>query len=308
MHKIGEMSFVGDENPYITAFLSLKYDLLVVEELNAIVPEAVKRLASEKDALLNVMDAFIQRLKKGDIAENEVNEFLGKLTEQVEIQKRFTQIAMQAKTEVDRKGIKQAFLGVDQETAIGKALLDGLRAYIFPRYFITFIRNMSLVYLVALFENYLSKVLQITMQNEPRILMTSQKSITVEDLLKLDNIEDVRKQVIDKEIADIVNEDLDKLAKYFEEKFKLKLAEVSDWSQFKERFYRRNIIVHNSGYTNKLYRQKTGYKGKNKKMDVSERYLQYSINLFGKWAMGISMFLTQKFLRSDSQGEHHTAP
>jgi len=257
---------------------------------------------------LNTLDVLIQKMKKRDITENEANEFLVKIKEQVKVQKRITQIVRQARNEANSKGIKEAFLGLDKKTVVGKTLFDGIRYHVFPKYFTAFIRNMSLVYLVALFENYLSRVLQITMQIEPRILMTSQKSITVEDLLKLGNMEDARKQIIEKEISDIVSEDLDKLAKYFEDKFNLKLAEVSDWSQFKERFYRRNIIVHNSGYPNELYRQKTGYKGKDKKMDVSEKYLQYSINLFGKWAMGISMFLTQKFLQSKARGERHTTP
>lgn len=285
----------------MAAFISLKCDLLVVEELNAIVPEAIKHFASKKETLSSMIDALSQRLKKGDFVESEMNEFLEKITEQLEVYKKIDQILRQAKSEIEAKGMKQGYLGLDEKTAVGKTLLDGLRYHVFPKYYTSFIRNMSLAYMVALFENYLGKVLQITMQNEPKILMTSQKSITIEELLKLDDIEDARKQIIEKEIAAIINEDLDKVAKYFEDKFNLKLAEVSDWSQFKERFYRRNIIVHNSGYPNKLYRQKTGYKGKDKKMDVSETYLQYSIKLFGKWAMGISMYFTQKFTCKNPQ-------
>ena len=47
-----------------------------------------------------------------------------------------------------------------------------------------------------------------------------------------------------------------------------------------ERFYRRNIIIHNNGIVNEKYREKTGYKGKDEILDVSEEYLNKSLKLF----------------------------
>jgi hypothetical protein len=299
--KIGEVKFAGDENPYLAAFLSLKYQLLMVEELNAIVPQAIKSFTSKKETFSNTLNILRQKLGEGDIKERkDLNELLDKFKQQSEVFKKIKEILKQAESEVKSKGMKEAFLGVDEKTAVGKTILDGIRYDIFPKQFITFIRNMSLVYLVALFESYLGQVLQITMQKEPKILMTSQKNITYEELLTLDDIEDAKKQIIEREIA-IVNEDLDKLARYFEDKFNMRLTELSEWSQFKERFCRRNIIIHNSGYPNKPYRQKTGYKGKNKKMDVSEKYLRYSIELFGKLALAILVYFTGKFIRKTIQ-------
>jgi hypothetical protein len=306
-HKISEISFISDENPYMAAFISLKSDLFIVEELNAVVPKAIKDFASKQETLVGMLNEYFHRLKKGDFAANEIQEFQGKITKKVEVYKKVRQIAMQAKDEIEAKGMKQGYLGFNARTDVGKGFLEELRySRRFQKRFNAFIRNMSLVYLVALFENYLGKVLQTTMQNKPEILMTSQKSITFEELLKLSDIEDAKGQIIEKEIGAIVNEDLDKLAKYFDDKFNLKLAKNSNWSRFKERFYRRNIIVHNSGYPNKLYRQKTGYKGKNKKMDVSEVYLAQSIKLFDTWALGISAYLSRKFLGDKLQGKHHT--
>jgi len=66
MHKIGEASFVGDQNPHMAAFISLKCDMLVVEELNAIVPEAIKHFPTKKETLLGMLDTLSQRLKKGE--------------------------------------------------------------------------------------------------------------------------------------------------------------------------------------------------------------------------------------------------
>ena len=53
-----------------------------------------------------------------------------------------------------------------------------------------------------------------------------------------------------------------------------------NWNEFKERFYRRNIIIHNSGKPNKLYRTKTGYDGEDERLTVSKVYLKDSIRLF----------------------------
>ena len=34
------------------------------------------------------------------------------------------------------------------------------------------------------------------------------------------------------------------------------ISEYVDWENFKERFYRRNILIHNSGMPNAQYRKK----------------------------------------------------
>ena len=177
------------------------------------------------------------------------------------------------------------------------------------------VRNMSLVYLIAVFENFLQRVLLISFRKKPETLRTCQKNLNYEELLKYSNIDEVREGIIEKEIT-MVNEDIEDIRKYIKKKFgieisqfveesekiqqytKMKLGiEISkafSWNEFKERFYRRNLLIHNSGMPNKLYRQKTGYKGENVRLNVSMEYLIESISLFSQISMNTGLAFEEK--------------
>ena len=182
------------------------------------------------------------------------------------------------------------------------------------------VRNMSLVYLVAVFENFIQRVLLISFRKRPETLRTCQKNLNYEELLKFSNIDEVREGIIEKEIM-VVNEDIEEIRKYIKKRFgieiskfvedsekiqqfiKIKLGiEISkafNWNEFKERFYRRNLLIHNSGMPNKLYRQKTGYKGENERLTVSMEYLMESISLFSQISMNIGLAFEEKMKIED---------
>lgn len=177
------------------------------------------------------------------------------------------------------------------------------------------VRNMSLVYLIAVFENFIQRVLLISFRKRPEILRTCQKNLNYEELLKFNNMDEVKEGIIEKEIM-VVNGDIEELREYIKKRFgieisefvedrekiqqfiKLKIgietAKAFDWNEFKERFYRRNLLIHNSGMPNKLYRQKTGYKGKNEQLKVSMEYLIESMSLFSQISMNIGLAFEEK--------------
>ena len=62
-----------------------------------------------------------------------------------------------------------------------------------------------------------------------------------------------------------------------------------------ERFFRRNVVVHNHGIVDKKYRNKTGYKDKETVLEVSKYYLDETIRLFNTAANRLSNDLEIKF-------------
>jgi hypothetical protein len=182
------------------------------------------------------------------------------------------------------------------------------------------IREMSLVYLVAVFENYLQKILTFSFREKPEALKTCQKNLSYEELMKFSDVNSIREAIIEKEIM-IVNEDIEEIREYIKRKFgtdisqideksskqildyvktalKLEKCEPVNWDNFKERFYRRNIIVHNLGMPNKLYRQKTGYQGKNEVLKVSMAYLLESLSLFCQISINIGLAFEKKMQKA----------
>jgi hypothetical protein len=180
-------------------------------------------------------------------------------------------------------------------------LHEAEKALIWPSEYTNFIRDMSLVYLVAEFESCLEQVLKITFEWKPEILASSGKSIAIRDLMKLENIKDVKKQAAKKESLSLSTQSVDEINTYIKKKFGVELSKFSDWRQFRERFYRRNLIIHNSGEVDETYRSKTGYRGKDIKLKVTEKYLSKSIDMFETTFIKIAQSFQDKFWKSESK-------
>ena len=254
---------------YSSAYNQLKVDLKVVKELNFQLPKSVQETAKKK------REEFGKEIRNLD--EKSRNEFAKFVDEMGKISQSMKKGKHPARKSITLKGKSAKILA--------KFVQDTL---LFPDRFNLFIRDMSLTYLIAEFEGFLRQILDISFQIKPEILMTCQKSITYEELMKFKDIADARQQIIEKEINSIISQDIEEVNKYFDTKFKVKMPQLVNWRKFTERFYRRNILIHNSGITNKIYRLKTGYKGKDTRMTVTEDYLNESIKLLGDMARQMS--------------------
>ncbi len=156
--------------------------------------------------------------------------------------------------------------------------------------------DMSLVYLITKFENFLRMLLRLTFLKEPRILMTKGKSINYEEVLRFSNYNKLLLNIIEKEMFSLFMENIENINKYFEQRFNIALSSfVDEWLKFKERFYRRNLIVHNNSVINETYIEKTGYKGEDRILRVDPKYLDESIELFGEFSKKITEHFREKF-------------
>ena len=63
------------------------------------------------------------------------------------------------------------------------------------------ILNMSLVYLISKFENFLELLLRLTFLKKPATLMTEGKSLTYDELLRFSNYKDLVEFMSEKEIS-----------------------------------------------------------------------------------------------------------
>lgn len=265
-------------NPYSEAYSMFEGALRMLEELNKHLPGSIRQMKGTREQALK------KKIKKlGDEAKAECDRALEAIM-------RLYEEEMKGKKMKPGKQF-QFSLSPDAE----EIFYDTIQTVVFPNRFNVFVRDMSLVYLIAEFESFLRDVLEISFKKRPEILSSSEKSVKYEDLVKRESIDDIIQEIVEKEILSIINQDIERINNYFETKFNTKLSQFTNWKQFKERFYRRNVIVHNSSIPNQLYRLKTGYKGKDKRLEVSEDYLDKSIKLFRKIGLKISGRFHEKF-------------
>ena len=258
------------QSPYFNALGVLDQDLFILKELNKQIPKSIRKIVDKREK--DIAERISKLDKKTKLEFKNIVDRLGKLT----------------------KRKKPSTLYIRDEE-IGKIFLDSVHTLMFSTRFNMFIRDMSLVYLIAIFENFLQRVLEISFEKKPEILIPCQKTIQWKELIEFKDINEAKQKIIEKEISDIINQDIEDINKYFEQTFKTDLSQFPKWKKFKERFYRRNVIIHNSGMINKIYRLKTGYKGKDKRLTVSKRYLNESIELLGNTALKITEHFYNKF-------------
>lgn len=154
------------------------------------------------------------------------------------------------------------------------------------------IRNMSLVYLVSQFENFFQLMISCTLEKMPGPIL--EKTLTLKELTEWKNVKEAKRRIIEKEIHDIKLANPDDADEYFSKKFKVRLSAHPRWCEFKERFYRRHIIIHRFGEPDQKYLVKTGRK-RARELGVTQSYLATSIRLFSATARRIARQLERRF-------------
>lgn len=156
-------------------------------------------------------------------------------------------------------------------------------------------KEMILVYLIIVFEEFLTNMLVSLYRKRPELLKSSKKSITYEEGFQHENLTELLGAISRREVETEINSDIDHLGKYLSDKFRLMLNKRSDWKQFKEHFYRRNIIVHNYGYPNLIYIRKTGYKGPIDWLEIDNQYLEDAFSIFELYSIELKRFFSSKY-------------
>jgi hypothetical protein len=161
-----------------------------------------------------------------------------------------------------------------------------------------FFGNMLLIQTVIIFEEFLERMLETVFFQRPEILLTksSNKNITYEELIKFEDRNELLYMISKKEAESILNMDINEIGKYVSEVFKIPLSKRKDWFNFKEIFYRRNIIVHNNGYPNSKYIEKTGSSVNFfEQLNADEDYIKNIQQLIEKYAKDIYEFINKKY-------------
>ena len=90
----------------------------------------------------------------------------------------------------------------------------------------------------------------------------------------------LKHEELEKKAYNISELDIKKMLKEFLKEWNLDLSTHKNYNQFTEFFYRRNVFIHNNGFPNPKYRDKTGYKGPDDKLDITKDYLLQLIDVF----------------------------
>ena len=193
-----------------------------------------------------------------------------------------------------------AFVGVNIKPGLAdqttEVMLEETKLYNHREHIRRSSKEMILIYLITIFEEFLDNLLSSLFRKRPEILKSSQRSITYQEAFQYADLYELLKLGSKGEARLVTDLDVDKLGKYLSTKFKLNLNQRRDWDQFKEFFYRRHIIVHNYGYPDSIYIAKIKRKVHDDEwLEIENTYLAKAFDIFQNYSNYISGFFDKKY-------------
>lgn len=243
-------------------------EINVLKELNKIVPKALQEVVESERKKLNQ--------QKQALSGNDKKEF-----------ERFINWNKNPLT-------KQRHFATTSTTLryiIGKTM----ELSVHSNYHDTFVKEMTLVNLITSFEEFLGDLLSRIYHVKPISLKGVSEQMSYYEIMDTKNLEDLKDKMIKKHIKILIRKGLDDLSKDLKLHFHLDLMSEKDYDKFKERFLRRNLLVHNSLYPDEMYRDLAKYRGKYTRLNITERYLKRSFSLFENYATKITDHMILKF-------------
>ena len=174
------------------------------------------------------------------------------------------------------------------------AFLDHLEAKVSTVTYPVFVRNMALVYVVSRFEDLIARNLETLFIFKPELLRSKEKTLTYEEILQYATFEELRTVIVKKEIETVLREDINTIERYLNQRGILTLKGKLNWSDFTERFYRRNNIIHKDAKINEIYIAKTG-RNQPQELEVDHDYLIESMKLFEECSSDMKTKILGKF-------------
>lgn len=138
----------------------------------------------------------------------------------------------------------------------------------------------SLISLLSIVEQFLSQILHFYYDRFPESAGIKDKQISFEDLKKFATIKDAEIYLLDLKVESILRGSFEDWLEALRKDLKLSMSYVDDFkNDLVEIYQRRNILIHNGGIINRIYRAKVAdeYLPKSplgKELGVSKEYLE----------------------------------
>lgn len=165
--------------------------------------------------------------------------------------------------------------------------------------------RVSLVTLVSTAEWFVSELLHSYFELYPNALDIDNRKLSFKDIQAFESFDGARTYLVDKEIEGFLRGSIEDWLILFEKRCKLSMGyidgDVKD--ELIETYQRRNLLVHNGGRINSLYRKRVSehlrWEGRGDSVEVPEDYLSDRIGTFEKAFILIGAELWKKISPSD---------
>lgn len=114
--------------------------------------------------------------------------------------------------------------------------------------------DMAFIYLVAIFDAFLTDILGNVLLQRPDTMKTSKKQLSYEDIIRLQAEGNLINHLVQREVNELSYKSISEQTEYYNKRFNIRVedsgVDVADLSQIRAA---RNILIHNNGIVNTIY-------------------------------------------------------
>lgn len=109
------------------------------------------------------------------------------------------------------------------------------------------------IYLFSAFDRYMGDLIISLYQSQPNLYKNINREISLSEVLKYESMDELREEMLNKEIETLRRKSYIEQFKDLENKFSINLTKFGNWSLFVEASQRRNLFTHCDGIVSKQY-------------------------------------------------------
>ncbi|KKM87138.1 hypothetical protein LCGC14_1271950 [marine sediment metagenome] len=158
--------------------------------------------------------------------------------------------------------------------------------------------KMTLIYLFAIFEAFNKDFFFKLYISKPDLMKSDQKQISYRKALDFTSLEELHKTIAEREVDKIGRNDVDELTKMLKNKFSIDLEQdFKHWNVLREKYYRRNIVVHYNGKISEAYLKKMNLPAEklNQELDIDPGYVHFCSYSIGTYLNFVFNKIKDKF-------------
>ena len=181
------------------------------------------------------------------------------------------------------------------------------------------INRSALTILVSGFEVLISDLVHAYYRLHRGSLLGDEAGVHLSDLAEMDSIDDAFSFVAERHVDDLLRQDLDAWAKFFDSRIHVDMKLLSpSWEQWREQFQRRHIILHSGAritrrYLTKVSNNELGRLGLDSAepgapVEVDGTYLSSALDTFEVSGLLLCQAVWRKLVSSEHHVRHHGPP
>jgi hypothetical protein len=166
--------------------------------------------------------------------------------------------------------------------------------------------NLFLLGLISTYDAFLSQLIRAIFIVKPDTLSSSEKTISIKELMEIGSVEAARNSIIEKEVEAVIRTSHSDQIEWLEKKLGIKLkTNLAIWPDFIEVCERRNLLTHTDGVVSSNYIKVCTNHGYNSsvncgdKLVVDNSYFNKAVSIIFEMGMKLTQVVWRKLIPSE---------